>query len=221
MDIRSHYYERKIEKQVRMGYQLLLPDSYADTVDKQWPVILFLHGVNKRGNDLEQLRGYGLPDIARAMKIQDFIIVAPQCPAYSNWPLERDAVLTLLDLLIMEYRIDRSRVYVTGFSMGGHGAWDLAAHYPERFAAAAPLAGWYQPEAAGLLKGMPIWAFHGEEDSTVNVLSMEVMVQALKLAGHKVKTTIFPGLAHNIMQAAYSMPELYAWFLLHRRESGT
>lgn len=94
-------------------------------------------------------------------------MLAPQCPAFVYWPTVRYEVLALLGQVMTDYNVDEKKVYLTGFSMGGNGTWDLAAHYSDLFAAVVPLAGWYEKEAVKNIN-TPVWVFHGEEDDTVS-----------------------------------------------------
>ncbi|SFT21606.1 Phospholipase/Carboxylesterase [Paenibacillus sp. BC26] len=209
--------QTEIRKPISIGYQLFLPSAYDEQEEKDWPLIVFLHGINRRGEDLSALDGYGLPAIAESRGIFKFVVAAPQCGTHSFWPIERDGVMAMIDHLVASCRIDERRIYLTGFSMGGNGAWDLAARYPERFAAVAPLSGWYQPEAAALLKDVPIWAFHGEDDDVVPVSGSRDMVQALQAIGGNIAFTSYPRLKHSIMSETYRNTELYQWFLRHER----
>lgn len=218
MPIENRKLYAEIRKSVAIGYQIFLPAGYEENLDKSWPLILFLHGIKKRGDDLQLLDNYGLTWIADRKKDFPFIVLTPQCPSLSLWPLERDAVLALMDEIICTHRVDSERVYLTGFSMGGHGAWDLAAYAAERFAAVAPLAGWYYEENAVMLKDMPIWTFHGEEDDVVPVSRSRIMADAIEALEGNIKFTAYPGLNHFIMDETYGNPELYQWMLIHKRK---
>lgn len=196
-----------------MGYKLYLPSHYDDiqSANKTFPLLLFLHGIRKRGDDLRLLDNYGLTDIAGKLENFPFIVVAPQCPADTFWPENRNLVLGLLDQVRNDYRVDRQRVFLTGFSMGGNGVWDLAANSENVFAAAVPLAGWYDTSAAIQFKSIRIWAFHGEDDDVVPISKTEEMVSAIKDAGGTPRFTRYPGLKHSIMEETYTKLELYKW----------
>jgi predicted peptidase len=202
-----------------MRYNLFLPNGYHEDTARVWPLLLFLHGIKKRGDDMGLLDNYGLHAVAERSEGFRFIVVTPQCPADAKWPQVRDTVLALLSEVETNYRVDSERIYATGFSMGGNGVWDLAAHAPDRFAAAAPLAGWYDPKAAPAMKGLPIWTFHGEADDVVSADQTMTMVRALEGIGGNVKYTSYPELKHPIMEEAYGNPRLYEWFLSHKRVS--
>jgi predicted peptidase len=122
---------------------------------------------------------------------------------------------SLLDDLVSRYRIDKQRIYVTGLSLGGFGTWSLAAAYPDRFAAIAPICGGGNPEDAASIAHLPVWVFHGAKDKVVSIEKSEEMVAALKKVGSDVKFTVYPDAGHNSWTATYENPELYEWFLEH------
>ncbi|MBO7748297.1 dienelactone hydrolase family protein [Paenibacillus sp. MWE-103] len=159
-------FRASVEIQADIGYKLFVPDRY--DAARPWPLILFLHGIKKRGADLALLDGYGLLGTAEREPGFGFLVLAPQCPAHLSWPAVRHEVLALLDRIVGEYGVDPAAVYLTGFSMGGNGVWDYAARDDGRFAAAAPLAGYHETAAMGGI-ALPVWAFHGIEDDTVPI----------------------------------------------------
>ena len=113
--------------------------------------------------------------------------------------------------------IDQDRIYLTGLSMGGFGAWSLAAEYPGRFAAIAPVCGGGNPLEAGSLAHLPIWVFHGAKDTVVPVEKSREMVAALENAGGNVRFTVYPDSEHDSWTETYNNPELYEWFLTYTR----
>ncbi|RXZ78817.1 phospholipase [Paenibacillaceae bacterium] len=216
MTVKSNVFQQTIQVKTNMGYNLFIPDHY--DAQKEWPIILFLHGIKRRGADPSMLNHYGLLKIAENSPDFNFLVLAPQCPALAYWPAVRHEVLALLDQVMADYRVDEKKVYLTGFSMGGHGAWDLAAHASHRFAAAAPLSGWFEKEAVDRID-VPIWAFHREDDDTVTIDGSIQMVEALQEAGKEVKFTSYPGIAHAIMEETYGNPDLFAWLLSKERST--
>ena len=127
----------------------------------------------------------------------------------------------------MKLHVDTNRIYLTGLSMGGYATWSLATKFPERFAAVAPICGGgdklptllMSREKKAALKTLGVWAFHGAKDTTVPLEESERMTNALMRAGGKdVKLTIYPDAGHDSWTQAYTEPELWKWFLAHRRE---
>jgi predicted peptidase len=199
----------------QVGYLLYYPPSYAPETGDRWPLLVFLHGLSKRGDDLERVKIGDIPKMLDDGQDFPFVIVSPQCPAGSWWPYEVRAVKELIDHIIAALPIDPDRVYLTGASMGGYGTWALATLHPELFAAIAPVSGGGVPLLAGQLKDVPVWAFHGGEDDVIPLSETQVMVDALKANGADVRLTIFPDCGHDT--PAYEVTELYEWLLSHKR----
>ena len=197
------------------NYLLYLPAQYRQDVRKKWPLILYLHGSEERGNDPSLVAREGIPTVVARDSSFPFIVVSPQCPPDMKW--SPPALMKLLTAVEEKLRVDTSRIYLTGFSMGGYGTWRMAAAYPEVFAAIAPIAGGGDPKTAGKLKKIPVWAFHGARDENVPLTETTRMVDALKARGGKAKLTVYPDLEHYIWGRTYGNSKLYAWFLAHRK----
>jgi predicted peptidase len=208
-------------------YLLFLPQDYAANSAKRWPLILFLHGAGERGTNVWLLTAHGPPDLVRQNTNFPFIVVSPQCPDGQMW--SDDLLLALLDEVEKKYTVDTRRVYLTGLSMGGFGAWNLGLSHPEKFAAIAPASGggetilltlgeYFDHAQLAKIKTLGVWAFHGGKDPTVAVEESERMVDALKKAGcTDVRLTIYPEAKHDCWTETYDNPELYEWFLKHSR----
>ncbi|WP_432666657.1 prolyl oligopeptidase family serine peptidase [Wukongibacter baidiensis] len=198
-----------------LKYLLYLPEDYSD--NKKWPLILFLHGMGERGENLELVKKLGLPKLLETNKEFPFIVISPQCPDESYWTKHVDDLYELVEAIKKEYAVDDSRVYLTGLSMGGFGTWSLGAKYPNEFAAIAPICGGLEnTEEAKKLKNTPVWVFHGAKDPIVPLESSQVLVDRLREYGGDVQFTIYPDLTHDSWTVTYDNPELYKWFLKHR-----
>jgi predicted peptidase len=204
-----------------LDYLLYLPDDYrADPSQAQpFPLILFMHGRGERGS-IENLKRQGIPKLLAAGKQFPFIILSPVCPDYSWWTVHLPQVNALLDEVIATHNVDRSRIYLTGLSMGGYASWALGTEHPEKFAAIAPICGGGErelgfPERVCKLKDKPVWTFHGAKDSIVPLSETEVLVEAMQACGGEIKFTVYPDLDHNSWSITYDNPDLYSWFLSH------
>lgn len=213
----GHTFEAEIVKKVSLDYLLFLPKDYGVETQKEWPLILFLHGAGERGDDLELVKVHGIPKIVEQKEDFPFIAVSPQCPEFSWWTHEVEALNALLDKIVETYAVDEDRIYLTGLSMGGFGSWELAMKYPDRFAAIAPICGGGEPEKVCVLKEVPVWVFHGAKDETVPLKRSKEMVEALKACDGNVKFTVYPDAGHDSWTETYDNPELYKWFLKHTR----
>ena len=203
-------------KKVNVHYLLSLPGNY-DKQDK-CPLIIFLHGMGERGNDLNRVKAHGPPKLVSKSNTTGFIIVSPQCPKSEYWRIQK--LSKLLDHILATTKADPQRVYLTGLSMGGFGTWAWAAREPQRFAAAIPICGGGDPSVARQLVKLPIWAFHGRKDNIVPLSSSKAMVGAIRKAGGtKVTLTVYPQAGHNSWTKTYSNPDIYKWLLKHRRRT--
>lgn len=200
---------------IELKYLVYLPGDYNSSEETKWPLILFLHGASERGDNLELVKRHGPPKLAEEGKEFRFIIVSPQCPEGQWWSTE--LLNRLMDNITGEYRVDEDRIYLTGLSMGGFGTWDLASAYPDRFAAIAPICGGSHPELAWNMRHIPVWVFHGAKDEVVPVGLSEIMVKALKKYNPEVMLTIYPEAQHDSWTETYNNPELYKWFLQHKK----
>ena len=205
----------ELEITVAYKYLLYLPDGYGQK-DKKWPMILFLHGADEKGSNLEFVKRHGPPKLIEQGKEFDFVIVSPQCPQGQLWSGKVDTLIALLDHIQSQYDVDTDRVYLTGLSMGGYGSWVLGCTYPERFAAISPVCGGGDRYFAPRLRGVPVWAFHGAKDNCVPLERSQEMVDAISTAGGNAKLTIYPEANHDSWSQAYSDASLYKWFLSHR-----
>ncbi|MBN1293020.1 MAG: prolyl oligopeptidase family serine peptidase [Candidatus Latescibacteria bacterium] len=209
-----HHLDKTVSKHITGGYLLFLPKDY-EKEKKQWPTILFLHGAGERGDDLGILGRIALPMVLEERDDFPFIVISPQCPKDQRW--SNEFLITLLDDIIAQYRVDTDRIYLTGLSMGGYGTWSLAFEYPDRFAALAPVCGGGNRYLVYTIKDVPVWVFHGELDTSVPVERGKEMVETLEKIGGNVKATFYPGRGHDCWHETYNDPILYEWFLQHSK----
>ena len=217
-------------------YQMYVPADWEK--GKHWPVLLFLHGKGERGEDglLQTDVGIGHAIRNRAAEYE-MLVVMPQLRKEKLWTdADMEAqVLAALEQTIKEFHGDRDRVYLSGLSMGGYATWDLAAKYPERWAALAPICGGiYGPEdfpalhvslvddpkvadpyaeTARRVGKTPVWVFHGGDDDTVPVAESRKMVAALRAVNANVRYSEYLGVGHNSWVRAYAEPEFVPWLL--------
>jgi predicted peptidase len=227
---------------VEYRYQVYVPRDFRRSMS--WPVILALHGGGNYGSDgILQSAGALANAIRRHADRFPAIVVFPQShlSATDGWHSNSgEAALAELDKAIAEFDGDRSRVYLTGFSGGRHGAWYLASHHPERFAALVVVYGYISArrgETSGIpypaiapasapdpyafvakqVSALPIWIFHGDADPAISVEESRHMFAALKAIGANVQYTELPGVDHNAWDPAYNSADLVVWMLKQRR----
>jgi predicted peptidase len=206
----------------KLHYLLSLPEGYETDGTQRWPLVLFLHGRGERGDDLSLVAKHGIPKIAAEQADFPFIAISPQCAAdMPDWTPYNTLLMSLLNEVCRAYQVDERRIYLTGLSMGGRGAWLLAVENPRRFAALAPVCGRIPDvpnflERVCILRNMPIWVFHGALDPVVPVANSDKIVGVLQACGADVRYTIYPDADHDSWTMTYQSPELYAWFNSHK-----
>jgi poly(3-hydroxybutyrate) depolymerase len=217
-------------------FQVYLPEQYRRDDHKQWPIILFLHGRGERGSEGMWQTQVGLPQAIRDHPERwPFIVVMPQCPQGSFWTDSENLAMAMeaLDQETAEFHADADRTYLTGLSMGGYGAWELVRLHPRRWAAISIASGgvfWsYAPERwqhantlpaeyAHALGHTAAWLFHGSDDPIVQPKQDELMYDAIKAEGGRVRLWIFQGLKHDCWTRAFNEPDLPRWLLSHHLE---
>lgn len=208
-------FKKEVKELQNISYVL----DYPQNVKGEVPLIVFLHGSGERGTDLEKVKAHS-PFTYRNLIKEPVAILAPQCPENLWWDTE--AVYHLIREIQKKYRIDSSRIYLTGLSMGGWGTWKLANEHPEMFAAVAPVCApsdrWMKATVERY-KGLPIKIFHGGNDDIVLPVTSIEMYQAVKKINQDVTLTIFPDDNHNSWDSTYSDPGFYAWMLSQRKNN--
>ena len=228
------------------GYTLYLPQSY--TVQSgDYPILMFLHGGLGVGGAVEKVNEQPLlqlllneEKIPVGVKpyLQDsFIVVSPHIAEGGQFYQYPEDIQAILEEVLSQYNADRSRIYLTGLSRGGHGTWGIAARLPDYFAAIAPLAGGiHGVDDFEILKDMPIWISHNTGDRVVNYDHSENAVKRIEEAGgeaffkiytaapsektytsHRHIFTAFQQEGHDSWNAMYESVALYKWMLRYQK----
>ena len=185
-----------------------------DALGEKPALIIQLHGAGERafgGKDLDKVLIHGFPNIVNDQNLKNAVLVLPQCPPTTFWVAKIESIKAFIDRVIELYGADTDRIYICGLSMGGYGTWYTAMAYPDLFAAAAPCCGGGMAWNSGALK-MPIWAFHGLDDTTVNPFHTKEMASKLEGKNPNFKCTLYEGVAHASWVKAFS-EELLEWLL--------
>jgi predicted peptidase len=199
----------------KMPYILKRPEGSSGKL----PTIIFLHGAGTRGTDLgalEQNCFFGVKSYVSDPE-SPFQVFAPLCTR-DSWFDVFEQLQEFVIMVVSCPEVDASRICLMGTSMGGYGAWQLAMTMPEYFAALVPICGGGMRWNLGRIKHIPVWAFHGREDTTVPVVEGIAMVNRLNQLGGNAKLTILEQTGHNSWEYAYTHEELFHWILRQEKD---
>lgn len=233
--LEKKFESRSYKSDWTMPYRLFRPAASG-----KLPLVMYLHGSGALGDDNQMQMGLGNIFGTRVWALPEnqknfpCYVVAPQTDR--GWcryavPTESDKVYRaipglgegarlaffILDALCHEFPIDERRIYITGQSMGGGGAWNMLASRPAFFAGAAICCGSATTETGTESLDAPVWNFHGDADKTVPVTLSRDRIAARKKAGGHPLYTEYAGVDHNVWEWAYTEPELPRWLFAQRR----
>jgi predicted peptidase len=220
------------------GYYVALPSLY-DSTTKSYPLIVSIHGAGQQGNGGSNLPAVlfdGIPHVISAGNFPpnvqvngqnySFIVFAPQ---FTRYPANAEIEQTI-NFAKKNYRVDAKRIYLTGLSMGGAVSWDAGAQYNSLITAIVPISG--VPKDDGNVKakaiaqtGLPVWAFHNENDDVTNSIVTKTFVQSINSFSPVVapKMTIFKAEGHNAWGQATNPAykennmNIYEWMLQYSK----
>lgn len=216
-----------------LHYEVLLPENY--DANRKYPVVLYLHQLDMgdyREGLLKQVNAWF--DTAAFRSRHPCIVVVPMLDQTSDkggrlinfggkreGHIGEDNAIAALRQVMDRYGADQKKIYVTGNSMGGMGAWQMLLDYNTRtgtkghlFAAGMPLAGSNRTAdpaaAAKALRQVPIWALHGAQDKEVS-LDWDRAIARVMPPSPTFKYTELPGMGHDIWDTTYTRPEVWDW----------
>lgn len=222
LQVRDHFAE---DGQI-YRYSVFVP--YSIPADQPAPVILYLNGYGKNGNDgISPLRDGLAPMIWEHKAAFPCVVVFPQCQLGGTWspdgPDGRRA-FEILELVQQELKTDRDRVYVTGLSVGGSATWMFAAANPERFAAIVPTSASYSISTDTCEQfakvHLPVWAFCGGSNESPSLVQTNRLThEALLAAGGDSRLSTVSHGDHNTWDYAYRSAGFWNWLLQQRRST--
>jgi dienelactone hydrolase len=220
------------------GYYEYLPQGYSANTTQTYPLIVFIHGIGEQGNGTTDLGNIlncwtSLPRLIANGGFPtsfnvggqnfSFIVISPQ---FNRWPYASD-VNSVVDYAIKNYRVDQSRIYVTGLSMGGGSVWDFAGNFPTKAAAIVPICGAASADVtrsqAIANAKLPVWATHNSDDPTVPSYNTTGWVSMITQYGGDIQSTIFQASGHDAWSRTYDPNftqngvNIYQWMLQHQR----
>lgn len=185
----------------------------SDSVGK--PLVIFLHGASLCGTNIDRVRRYGTIDAMERGRQIDAYVMAPQNPG-GSWKPEK--IMRLIEWAERHNKIDTTRIYVLGMSLGGYGAIDLAARYPDKIAAAIGMCGGATSANLAGLNDVPLWIIHGTGDRAVSVKESDKVVNAIKQTDAdtpRLRYDRIAGMNHSQPARMFYLQETYDWLFEH------
>ena len=178
------------------------------------PLLLFLHGVGERGNNLSDIERYSLPNYLNDMEVP-YIVIAPQCHDNNFWDYHLRDVEKVLEVEYKDLKYDRDNVFILGSSMGAFGAWNYIMQRPNIFKGIVSSAGGIMLpiiQNIDLIKEKPILIYHGDNDNVVDVSNSVNAYKKIKKRGATdIELKIIEGGTHYVASEAYKDEYLYKW----------
>lgn len=224
------------------GYYQALPAMYSET-NKKYPLLLFIHGGGQFGNgsyDLPLLLNEGIPQLLDEQKFpadfivdgthHSFIVLAPQ---FNKVP-DNTVLTSFLDYAKQRFRLDETRIYICGFSLGSRIVFDYSAEFAGMIAAIVPISGvpnlLINEKAKKIaMANLPVWAFHNQPDVLFSAQETKNFISSITSfnPARTPRLTIFTDstglLGHDAWSKAtnpsYKENDLniYEWMLRHKR----
>jgi len=204
-------------------YAVFVPRQYR--ADQKWPVVLFLHGAGERGNDPRLLLGGQLAVALEHWPDLPFIAVFPQCEdqtgrALTGWlagSSDADRALKILAEVERHFSINPQRRILAGWSMGGYGAWSLAAALPEKWSAVLVLAGGALHDQLPLEKlaaqKTPVWAISARRDPLIPFERSQKLIAELNRLGGQGTFTLLESEDHDFCPQVFGSQKLFDWLV--------
>ena len=231
----THPRIQQVPRGAEFPFLQYLPTGYKE--NGKCPLILFLHGKGERGKSLGALENFGPYAYIRDGHELPFAVIAPLLEADRHWvedetgkdsDREISRLRRFIRQILMMHSFDPGRIYLTGLSMGGRGAYKLACAIPDTFAALAVCCG--RPFAREdmtvplypleQIRYIPVWLFHGLEDKIVDPAhTLSAMRTLLEQNPERnLRMTLYPGQEHDSYEQAFREPRLYGWLEQQKRE---
>lgn len=221
------------------GYYIGVPSNY-DSVNTQYPILIYVPGAGQFGNgavDLPLLLKDGPAELIDEKKFpvifkvngQSFsmIVFTPQLKGYTN----TYNIKACIDFVKKNYRIDTTRIYLSGLSIGGSLSCDVASEIPNSIAAMVPMAGvstdYTTTNRCQLIaqSNLPIWTFQSADDPVFNPETTKGFIAKVNSYAPTVlaKLTMWPNGGHDAWTRALDPSykengfNIYEWMLQYHR----
>ena len=201
-------------------YYLYTPNKQKQNL----PVLLFLHGIGERGNNLSDIEKYALPKYLKQGLELPYIMIAPQCSKNNFWDYHLRDIEKILEIERKKLNFDKNNIFVLGSSMGAYGAWNYIIQRPNIFKGIISVAGGIMlqiKENLEKIKDKSILIYHGDNDDIIDVnQSIETYNKLKSIGATNIKLKIIKGDNHYLTSHAFKDRYLYEW-LLKNTKGGT
>jgi len=183
----------RLKNSSTLRYTLFIPRNFSP--QRMSPLVMALHYKGKMIPFFSW--GFMRVLVEPGLKGLNAIIVAPDCPVRS-WATQQaeTAVLQLMDHIKKNYRINKKKVLLTGFSLGGIGTWYLASRHPYLFSSALPMASSMGETTLKLVKDIPFYVIHSDADEIFPLMPFKKKMELLINRGISIKVVIQKDIGH-------------------------
>ena len=196
----------------KMNYLIHHPKDMKEKL----PVLIFLHGIGERGDNIDDIKRYSFPAYISDMEIP-YVTICPQCSKNNFWNYHLRDIEKILDKTIEEYKCDRNRVCIMGSSMGAIGAWDFMMERPELFKcliSASGRVGMLIEETVSKITDKSFLIYHGTKDDVIDYKnSVEIYDMLVKLGAKDVTLKLIEDGNHYVCSTTYKDPDVYKWLV--------
>lgn len=226
------------------GHLVYTPSGYTED-GPEYPLLIFLHGwdpTGYTGTDVAELNELlygttppGLIQLKRWNPSFPFVVASPRLKSYSYW--RHQDIHNFIEYMIDHYQVNTKRIYLTGLSLGGGGTWYYVGERGDDsyVAAIVPISARGEERIVPNLTKVPIWAFHGDSDTTVppfDNFGSVPLVRAINAYNPQIraKVTVFTNTGHDAWSRVYSDQfttstwntpfnvSIYDWLLQYKKE---
>lgn len=226
-----------ITRKLGFKYRIYKPAEASEPGEERFPLIIHLHGIDERGNDNIRHLDYIADSLVSYAKRHAAYVVCPQCPIEPYWSLKSrpdnfqpnnmelapeasymsTGLTRLIDELVNEYRVDSTRVYIMGKSMGGIGTLDMIVRHRSKFAAATAFSATINSQRFRGKNEVPLMLFHNINDGAIPVEGSRQTFKRLKALGCEVEYIEGNDGGHDSWSMAFKDTKMLDWLLSHRR----
>ncbi|MEZ5815315.1 MAG: alpha/beta hydrolase-fold protein [Alphaproteobacteria bacterium] len=213
----EHHYSFGLTFPFVGSYYLMKPENYDPA--KQYPLVVALHGVSKHAYPAEAL---AQPDFRKKYPFFIMVPIAPgqafwATPKNKNyqmdqgalpWPDHLPLVISGIEGIASQYNINKSKIIITGHSMGASGVIGALERYPDYFSGGIGSSGVWDPNQISNIR-TPLFIFHGTQDAAVPVHYATALKEAARNKGRLIRVHILENRGHEIGSVIYKSPQVW------------